>query len=181
MERKDEIEILRKIMLSNSYFNKDLFLEKAKNDINRLYIYACKGNLDCKECNCYKEVQDKLLKNPLKYKIGKDVDVISIQYIGLHDYIENTEKYIQVYVSIYFYDKVYNNEIQRYNKDKYYNDIWIVTHKKDEDKNALKCDNCGATMQKYEENDLLECAYCKAKKHFNFKVGNWKIQDIEVM
>ena len=179
MKRKEEYEVLRDIKSVNPYFDKEKFLEGVKQEIYRLYTEIC--NIEQEEYinnNCSKNVIKKIFENKEKYRINKDIDSISIQYAGLHDYVAG---YVQVYLSIYFYDKTSNNEINIDNKNKYYNDIWIVSLENENSKSEFKCSQCGATMNKDKENNILVCPYCSSKEYHNFNVTNWKIHDIEVI
>ena len=178
MQRKDEIEVLKNIKLSNPYFEKDTFLEAVKYEISNIYNTLCKESVEeYNNLNCYDSLIKKILSNKEQYRINKDIDTISIQYVGLHDYIGGC---IQVYLSVYFYDKTSNNEIKiESSSNKYYNDIWIASYKKETEEDLFKCNNCGAIMKKSEISDILECPYCKNKKHI--KKDNWKLYDIDVV
>ncbi len=174
---RDEKDILNEIKLYDPYFEDNKFLEAVKYEVKKIYITLCEGNEnEYNNCNCTQNVINKLLENKEEFRISKDMDSISVQYANLHDYIAG---FIQVYLSIYFYDKTSNNEENIDNSDKYYNDIWIVSYKKESLEDVLKCTTCGATMKKDELNNILECPYCNNKRYYNFKIGNWRIEDIE--
>ena len=61
----------------------------------------------------------------------------------------NSEKYIKVYISLYFYDDVNNNIDKDCEKDKYWNDTWIITYKINggKTKDNCNCSNCGSVMK----------------------------------
>ncbi len=177
MQGIDEKNIINEIKLSDPYFEEDKFLEAVKYEVKKIYITLCEENKEeYNNCNCSPNVIKKLTENKEEYRISKDIDTISVQYASLHDYVAG---FIQVYLSVYFYDKASNNEINIEGGNKYYNDIWIVSYKKESLEDVLKCTTCGATMNKDEINNVLECPYCKNKKYYNFKFGNWKIEDIK--
>ena len=131
---------------------------------------------------CKSELINKLNKESAKYRINKDIDHISIQYVELFDSIKkDNEMYIQFYLSIYFYDDVDNNIGNYSMNDKYWNDIWIVTYRecvKSEGKKS-NCDNCGATMKYNQLRDTFECEYCGNVIHNNSN-SKWEIVDIEL-
>ncbi len=181
MERNDPVKILGEIRMTNPDFSKDAFIENSKSDLINLYKYACNGNLKDIELSYSKQLIKKVTENPDLYRISKNFDVMNILYINLNDYKENTAKYIQLYVSVYFFDDVDNNIIKNDDIDKFWNDIWLVTYKREDNDEILKCSNCGATMEKDEENNLLKCEYCRTEKYFNFGTQDWILDDVEVV
>ena len=106
---------------------------------------------------------------------------MNIQYTQLYDFIKkDNEIYIQVYASVYFYDNTNNNFYFDDAKDKYWNDIWIITYKETGDVgNNCNCTNCGAVMEYNKFKDLFECQYC-GNVVDNRLNKNWEIVDIEL-
>lgn len=130
---------------------------------------------------CQNQVIEKMLNNKKKYRMTDDIDRMNIQYVGLKSSSEKgEEKYIQIKLSVYFYDNTKNNNIYEEIPHKYWNDIWIVTYKNinSENRENSNCENCGATMKYNIKNKIYKCEYCG-----NIYVGeniNWEICDIEV-
>lgn len=182
MNRRESSEILFEIKKDYPRFEKDEFIEGAKIDIKNLYYAFCKNEWELNKVNCTNELKNKIKNNSDSYRINKNYDTVSIQYIELCDYIQEKENTIKLYVSAIFYDDVDNNEIKENdNSDKYFNDVWVVSYKDSGQQADLKCNNCGATMEKDENNNLLKCSYCRTQEYYNFKVTNWKIYDIEIV
>ena len=111
-------EILLKIKNDFPGFNKDEILEFTKESVLNLYNEL--KNENTKNLNYEKNLIDKLIKEKNKFRISKDIDHISIQYVELFDYIKQENKnYIKVYCSIYFYDNTQNNLYGNNTKNKY--------------------------------------------------------------
>lgn len=182
MERRESGEVLLEIKRDYPRFDKESFIEGAKTDIRNLYYALCNDETDMKKINVTKELKDRIMSDKEAYRINKDFDTITIQYIDLCNYVvEKNKNIIKVYASMTFYDDIDNNEIQKVDdSDKFFNDAWIVSYENCDENIDLKCDNCGATMEKDEENNLLKCNYCRTSEYYNFKISNWKIRNIEV-
>ena len=127
-------------------------------------------------------------KNKNYYRISSNIDEFSIQYMRVYDYVkENDSKYIKVYVSIYFYDNLANNinSDSSKTKNRYINDIWILTFKCDS--NVIKktegniCSNCGSIMKYNRYNNTYECTYCKNLVKFDGAEEELELTDIEVL
>ena len=181
MIKRDLTEVVFEILNEIPGFKKDELLEYTKWAIQRLY-YSLKNGEEIK-VKCKSELINKLNKEKVKYKIDKNIDHISIQYVELYDSIKkDDEMYIQVYVSVYFHDDVENNVCEYSMDDKYWNEIWIVTYransKSDTRKNS-NCINCGAAMQYRRLKDTFECEYC-GNTIQNDTNSIWEIVDIEL-
>lgn len=168
---------------SNPELNEEEFVEYAKFDIMNLHELLRNDGKEISKINCLGNVVNELLKNKTKYRLNPNIDHLSIHYAQIMDYIEQDRKYIKMYMSLFFYDNVKNNEnYTGIKNDKFWNDIWIVTFKK---KNALdghedfSCNKCGANMNFIPKENLLKCDYCGYTKYFNFN-RNWVISKIEV-
>jgi len=162
-------------------FKKENLLEYTKWAIPSLYN-SLKNNKKI-EVEATEELIQKLKINKPEYRITTDIDHINLQYTAVIDCIkENDEIYVKVYSSIYFYDNVRNNVFKDNLKDKYFNDIWIITYKikkRKEDKEKLTCGNCGAVMQYNSKKMLLECKYCGNNVFYN-RDANWIMTDINI-
>lgn len=181
MKRKREItEIILDIRSVIPGFNKEELLQYTKWAIPKLYNSL--KNEEELEVKCKPELINKLNKESIKYRINKNMDHISVQYIELFDNIrKDNEMYIQVYLSIYFYDDVENNIGSNLVNDRYWNDIWIVTYKESINtgiKNS-NCINCGAIMEYNQLKDTFECKYCGNIVNNNSD-SKWEIVDIEL-
>lgn len=131
---------------------------------------------------CQDKVIEKILNNREKYRMTDDVDRMNIQYVGLIDYYEKENvEYIEMKLSVYFYDDTKNNiNIDKEVPHKYWNDIWIVTYKRtnyDKTEN-FNCESCGATMKYNIDNKMYKCEYCGNISVIG--IANWEICDIEV-
>lgn len=182
MERKRDItEVLFEIKNGIPGFNKEELLEYIEWAIPKLYNSL--ANEIEPEVKCTPELINKLRNQSSKYRITKDIDSISVQYSELFDNIKkDDETLIILYLSIYFYDKTENNVGNINNKnDRYWNDIWIVTCKKNNtlNKNNSNCINCGAVMEYDKAKDVFECKYCGNIIN-NRNDSNWEIVDIEL-
>lgn len=161
-------------------FNEEELLQYIKWAVQKLY----NSIKDEEEINvkCKEELIKKLNEEKTKYRISKNTDSMSVQFARLFDYEKkDNEIYIQVYLSIYFYDDVHNNRYNMEMRDKYWNDIWIVTCKERMEvqvKNS-KCPSCGAVMKYKRMDDIFECTYCEniIENRFNSK---WELVDIEL-
>ena len=119
-------EILLKIKNDFPGFNKDEILEFTKESVLNLYNELKNENF--KDLNYEKNLIDKIIKEKNKFRISKDIDHISVQYVELFDYIKQENKnYIKIYCSIYFYDNTENNLYGNHTNNTYWNDIWIIT------------------------------------------------------
>lgn len=180
---KEAQELWILVKRSNPELNKEEFIEYAKFDIMNLHEVLRNDEKEILKVNCLKSVINKLLKDKAKYKLTPNIDRVSIQYAQIIDYIEVDRKYIKLYMSIFFYDNVKNNEnyIGTEN-DKFWNDIWIVTFKKKNASDEFKdfcCNKCGSNMKFLPKDKILKCEYCGYTKYFNFN-RNWTISDVEV-
>ena len=134
-------EILLKIKNDFPGFNKDEILEFTKESVLNLYNELKNENF--KDLNYEKNLIDKLIKNKNKFRISKDIDHISVQYVELFDYIKQENKnYIKIYCSIYFYDNTQNNLYGNRTNNKYWNDIWIITFTNGKQENKNSCYKC---------------------------------------
>lgn len=179
-EKMDITDIIFKIKSEIPKFNKQDFIEYVKWTVPQLYS-SVKNE---KEVNikCSSELVEKLRNNKMLYRIKKEIDYISIQYTELVDCAKEEENlYVKVYMSIYFKDDVSNNIINIDDRDRFWNDIWIVTYKKDLSYKNIdaKCNNCGAIMNYNNIDEILKCEYCGNIKVCNDS-QNWEIVDIEV-
>ena len=181
---KDSQELWLSVKRSNLEFNKEEFIEHAKIDIVNLHELLRKDVYESSKINCLKSVTEEMLKDKGKFRLTIDIDHVSIQYIEIRDYIEDDDKYIKLYMSIYFYDNARNNSNYiGMGTDKYWNDIWIVTYKKKNVSDGFidfNCDKCGANMNYMEKDRILKCDYCGNTKHFSDHNQNWVISNIEV-
>ena len=179
-EKMDITDIIFKIKSEIPKFKKEDFMEYAKWTVPQLYS-SLKNEKEI-DIKCSNELVETLIKNKTLYRIKKEIDYISIQYTELIDFKkEENNIYVKVYMSIYFKDDVSNNIINIDDRDRFWNDIWIVTYKKDlsyKDIDA-KCNNCGAIMEYNSIDEILKCDYCGNIKICNDS-QNWKIVDIEV-
>ena len=179
--RREPSEVLGEIRGEIPGFERDDLLEYIKWAIKNLYDSLKEGNKPKVKCN--EELINKLLLKNEDYKISKNIDHISIQYLELSDCVKKDEQvYIKIYTSIYFYDDITNNEDVKDINDKYYNNIWIVTCKQDEDfkdVNRANCDNCGAIMEYNKVKEIFECKYCGNAKYGRLNQG-WIITDIGI-
>ena len=174
-------EVLMDIEKEMPDFNADEFLKYTEWAIQKLYN-SLRDN-EKSEVKCEEELISKLDEQRLKYRITKDIDHISIHYAEILDVIRKDGiMYIQVYLSVYFYDNTKNNINMDDDLDyKYWNDIWIVTLGEDIELERKKCNcvNCGAIMKYNKARSTFECEYCGNIVHNDFDSG-WKIVDIEL-
>lgn len=183
--RGDITDILNSIKRENPTFDEEKICKYTEITIKLLYA-DLKSNAQLKhDINCKEEVIKKVLKNKEKYRITDDIDTISIQYVGIHDCIKNTEgEFVKIKVLIYFYDNTKNNNVyENKAKEKYWNDMWIVTYQNmDNLKNrkTSNCNNCGATMKYDYASKMFKCEYCGSIKLNTIENINWEIIDIEV-
>lgn len=178
--RKELIEVILDIRNEIPGFDKEELLQYTEWAIPRLYN-SLKSEEEL-EVKCNPELINKLHKERVKYRINKSMDHISIQYVELFDNIKkDNEMYIQVYLSIYFYDDVENNAGNNDINDKYWNDIWIVTYRETNKsgRQNSNCVNCGAVMEYNQVRDIFECEYCGNMIHNNSD-SKWEIVDIEL-
>ncbi len=181
MKRSRELtEILFDIRSEIPGFEREELLEYTKWAIPRLYN-ALKNKQEV-EVRCTEELINKLNNKEYQYRINNNIDNISVQYVEIFDNIKRDhEMYIQVYASVYFYDNPKNNMKNRADNDKYYNDIWIVTYRKNTEtgKKNSNCVNCGAVMEYNQIKNMFECKYCGNRVH-NKSNAKWEIVDIEL-
>lgn len=195
LKRKEASEILRQIKNHIPLFEKDKILTYTKWAVPRIYELVKYSDIKKLKSICSEKIIEKMEKSKLEYRINDDIDRVVVQYASLHDFIykNDDEMYIQVYTSVYLHDNVLNNgplddelleQIMKSNlKNKYWNDIWIVTYGKKKrliNVKSANCSNCGAIM-KFDRNDnLLKCEHCK-----NIVFGtvedndDWEIVDIQ--
>lgn len=182
MKRKRELEeIILDIRNEIPGFNKEELIEYTECAIPALYNSL--KNEEKIKVKCNPKLVNKLNKEKAKYRINKNIDKISVQYIELFDSIKkDNEIYIQLYLSIYFCDNTRNNLNYDSVNDRYWNDIWIVTYKESakRDKINSNCSNCGAIMKYNQAKDIFKCEYCGNIIHNNYE-SNWEIDDIEIV
>lgn len=180
MKRREVTEVIFEIRNEIPGFNKEELLEYTEWAIQKLYNSL--KNEEEIEVKCKPELINKLNEEKVKYRINKSMDRISVQYVELFDNIKkNNEMYIQVYLSIYFYDDVDNNIENNSVNDKYWNDIWIVTFRESLklNKKNSNCANCNAVMEYNQARNTFECEYCGNIIHNNSD-SKWEIVDIEL-
>ena len=177
-QRREVTEICKELESEILGFNREELLKYTKWAIPKLYN-SLKNN-EKLEIKCTPELINKIKKEKIKYRIDKRIDQINIQYVELYDDIKKDDGiYIQVYLSIFFYDNVKNNFGDNYTNDRYWNDIWIVTYKESVVKKNSNCANCGAIMQYNQLKDSFECKYC-GNIIQNKSDSNWEIVEIEL-
>ena len=179
-EKMDITDIVFKIKSEVPRFDREDFIEYTKWTLPKLYsIVKNEKEIDIE---CSKELIDKLRDNKEEYRIKKEIDYISIQYTELVDFDKDDDNvYVKVYMSIYFKDDVSNNAINIDNRDRFWNDIWIVTYKKSLLYKNIDpiCSNCGAIMKYNNIDGILKCDYCSNIMICNDN-QNWEMIDIEV-
>ena len=178
--RKEVAEILWNLGREIPGFKSEDLLQYTEWAIPKLYNSL--KNKERLEVKCTSELINKLNEQSLKYRITENMDHISVQFVELFDNIKkDNEIYIQVYVSIYFYDKVKNNIDDESKNDKYWNDIWIVTYREgiESKRNNSNCANCGAIMKYNQMSNIFECEYCGNIIHDKFN-SKREIIDIEL-
>lgn len=181
MRKREIIEVLWEIKNEIPGFNKEELFEYTKWAIPKLYNSL--KNKEKIEIKCKPELIEKLNKEKDKYRINNNIDHISVQYVELYESIKGEDKiYVQVYLSIYFYDKVQNNLYDNSIKDKYWNDIWIATFIETVKSNRKNCNcvNCNAVMKYNKLKDIFECEYC-GNVMDNKTDSKWEIVDIELV
>lgn len=180
-ERRDIPEILYDIKCELQGFNKEEFIDYTKLVILNLHN-ELKNNCDIK-VKCSSELKEKLKKNLNIYRATKDVDRMNIQYAELYDCLKKDgELYVQAYLSVCFYDCATNND-PKGSRDKWWNDIWIVTLKKDRvlnNENKSNCDNCGAKTTFNAMKNIYKCDYCGTSSYNYRSIIEWEIVDITV-
>lgn len=181
IQRRELTEILFEIQSEMPYFSREKLLEYLKWAVPKLYDSL--KNSQTSKIKCSLSLLDKINKEKNKYRIDSNIDFIKIHYAEIYNYIKDmNDNYIQVYLSVYFYDDVKNNTNLNYENDKYWNDIWIVTLKEDsinKKTNNSNCINCGAPMKYNQIRDVFECEYCR-NIVYNTANANWEIIDIDV-
>ncbi|MBQ6992145.1 MAG: hypothetical protein IJN50_04460 [Clostridia bacterium] len=169
-------DIIRKIKEQNFKFDTNEFLEYVRFSIIKIYNGIYNNKIDSLYDVCSKELINTMTKNKDTFRLSKNIDNFQIQFSNIHDYVEkNNEEFIKVYLSIFCYDKTLHDG------DYFWNDIWIVTLKKEISKNSsniFECDKCGATMTL--KDSILSCNYCNNKKMLSNYYSQWKIVDIVV-
>lgn len=189
MRKKDLNEVLIEIKNEIKGFDSKELLEYTKWALPRLYNNLLERNEREIIVNCTENTINKLKNEKDKFRINKDIDHIKVHYVKIDDYFKkNDEIYIKVYASIFFIDKVVNNEI-KLNEErddssrKYWNDVWSITYKETntkERRNEYVCNNCGATMKYMQWSKKFACDYCKSEKRIE-QISNWEIVDIDVL
>lgn len=180
MKRREVTEVVSEIRNEIPGFNKEELLQYTQWAIPKLYNSL--KDAEELEVKCKPELINKLNEETDKYRINKNMDHISIQYVELFDSIKkDNEMYIQVYLSIFFYDNVDNNIDNNLINDKYWNDIWIVTYRESvkTDRKKSNCVNCGAIMQYNQIKDSFKCEYC-GNIIDNKSDSKWEIVDIKI-
>lgn len=181
MLKRESSEILHDIKVEIPEFEKDELLEYTKWAIPSLYE-SLRDNEKI-VLNCNNEVINKINSEKESYRVTKNIDKVTVQYADLFDYLNiNSEKYIKVYISLYFYDDVNNNIDKDCEKDKYWNDTWIITYKINggKTKDNCNCSNCGSVMKYNLQSNIFECEYCGNVIHINSNL-KWEIVDIQVI
>ena len=180
-ERRDITEILYDIKSELQSFNKEEFIDYAKLIVVNLHNeFKETHNIKAK---CSSELIEKMKKNLNLYRATEDIDLMNIQYAELYDCIrKDDELYVQVYLSVCFYDCATNNDPKGV-KDKWWNDIWIVTLRKDrvlnnEDKS--NCDNCGGKTTFNAMKNIYKCDYCGTATYNYRSIIEWELVDISV-
>lgn len=180
MRKRELNEILLDIRNEIPDFNREELLDYTKWIVPRLYNSL--KNQEELNIKCDSGLIDRLNEQKLRYRITKDMDRISIQYAEIYDNVKKDDQmHIQVYLSVYFFDDVKNNKDRDSISDKYWNDIWVVTYKKDimhEIANS-NCKNCGAIMKYNKRENLFQCEYCGNVIHKSD--SKWEMVDIEVL
>lgn len=182
-QRRELSEILLDINKRIIGFNKEQLLDYTRWAILNLHEELKNGNIQPNKVKCKNELIEKLINNKELYRMKKDIDHISIQYIELYECeYEKDETYLQIYVSLNFYDNTENNEKIHAMKEKFWNDIWIVTVRESilgdfEDGN---CNNCGAVMKYNEAKKIFKCDYCGNVVTTEKWSKDWEIVNIEV-
>lgn len=155
-------------------------------DYTKFAVYSIYSSLAKDEevkINCSKELIEKLKDNKKSYRISSNIDEVNIQFIDLYDYVSTEkEKFIKVYISVYFYDNRENNTIISQDQ-KYWNDIWIVTYRGNgniEKKTITRCQNCGAVMNYNKNTNIYKCEYCNNTIRYDSAEEALEISDIEV-
>lgn len=179
MEMKETQSIFLSIKRDVLDFDEKKFLSDVKWGIQNLHYFLRENKSSKAKAICLEKVVNKLMDQKEKFKITDNIDNASVQYTKLLEYSEE-EQCIKVYVSIYFYDNANNNDCQE-EKEKYWNDIWIVTYKRNNLKEyeSYKCGNCGASMVHEVKDNILKCNYCGNEKYFTRESIDWIISDIE--
>ena len=181
-KRRDIPELIYDIKCEIPGFSKEELIDYTK--IIALNLHKeLKNNSDIK-VKCGKELKEKLKNNLQIYRATKDVDRMNIQYAELYDcFRKDGQLYIQVYLSVLFYDQVINNNEVEELRDKYWNDIWIVTFKKDRILNNVSranCPNCGAKLIFNAMRNIYKCEYCDTSVYNYRNVIEWELEDIIV-
>ena len=181
MKRREPNEVVYDIKKEIPNFDKEELLEYTKWAIQ--VLHHAMRNENRPEVKCKDDLLNKMINEKLKYRITREMDHLSIQFIELANCEKkNNEFLIKVYVSIYFYDDVDNNINVSNTGDKYWNDIWYITYRQDAesaDGNNSNCSNCGAIMEYNHLSKLFKCNYC-GKTDTNILKVQWEIVDIEV-
>ena len=180
-ERRDTNEILYDIKCELQGFNKEEFIDYTKLIIINLHNELRKNN-DIK-IKCSDELKEKIKKNLNTYRATEEIDMINIQFADLHDCIrKDGELYVQVYLSVCFYDCVNNNDPKGV-RDNWWNDIWIVTLRKDKvlnNEDKSNCDNCGGKNILNVMENTYKCDYCGTATYNYRSIIEWELVDISV-
>jgi predicted RNA-binding Zn-ribbon protein involved in translation (DUF1610 family) len=182
-QRRELSDILLDIEKRIPGFNREELLEYTNWAILNLHEELRMGNIQQNKVKCTKDLKNKLVENKELYRIKKEVDHISIQYLELYECeCENDETYIKVYISLIFYDDTKNNAKISAVEEKYWNDIWVITFREavlreNEDGN---CNNCGAVMSYNAIKRIFKCDYCGNVITTQKWDRDWEIVDIEI-
>ena len=173
-------EIISEICNYIPYFNENEFIKYSKWSIKKLWESLQENDINKTKVKHSKKIEEKMLKEKEKYRLVRDIDHISVQYARICDCDKKGNTiYVKAYLSIYFYDNVKNNSMSMEEEDKYWNDTWIVTYKKDENTQTNNCINCGAPMEYNKKKDIYECKYCETRSYNRLDI-DWQIFDIEI-
>ena len=110
-KRRDSSEILYDIKSELQGFDKEEFIDYTKLIVLNLHK-ELKKNRDIK-AKCSSVFKEKMKSNLNIYRATKDIDLMNIQYADLYDCIKKDgELYVQVYLSVCFFDCVTNNVLK---------------------------------------------------------------------
>ena len=174
--------LIEKIKADVPGFDEEELLEFARFAIPNVHLLFSQEKSDILKKYCSDDLIKKVLENKKDYRISSDNDITRVGYSRLQDYKnENNEIYVKVYNSVFFYDRVSNNQVidEMANFDKYWNDIWVVTFQGNFGRDIMtKCPFCGAKMEYNSSKHMFTCENCRDSLYYSHI--NWKIVDIEV-
>ena len=175
-------DLLQEIKADFPGFDKEEILDYTKFVIPNMHFFLKQGKNEQLKKYCTEEILNKILNNKEIFRISPDIDTARVGYARIQGYKnENEEIYIKVYTSIFFYDDIENNEIidEKYNFDKYWNDIWEITFEGNFGKDIITtCPFCKSQMKYNHSKHMYTCENCKDSLYYS--QIKWKIADIEV-